>query len=89
MPLQRCVPKGAHTDEFTFTGTADAPGFCPIAVGGTLKANDINMSWVDGAPCGGESSTFTGSLKWGQGTGSGDFTDNLFGPGTWTATRTS
>jgi hypothetical protein len=86
--LQRCVPKGAHNDEFTLTGSGTAGG-CSVTVSGTIKANDINMVWTTNAGCSTASLTFTGTLKWGQGSGSGDFVDNPFGPGTWTATETS
>jgi hypothetical protein len=88
--LERCVPKGAHNDEFTLTGSGTAGG-CSVTVSGTIKANDINMVWTPVGSCTTASLTFTGTLNWsvGTGSGSGDFVDNPFGPGTWTATRTS
>lgn len=89
MSVQRCVPKGAHNDEFTLTGTAGGGEFCDITVSGTIKANAINMQWQGLGFCSAETSTFTGTLKWDQGSGSGDLVDSLVGPGTWTATETS
>jgi hypothetical protein len=86
--LERCVPKGAHNNEFTLTGSGTSGG-CSVTVSGTIKANQIDMVWTTVGACSTASATFTGTLKWSQGSGSGDFVDNPFGPGTWTATRTS
>ena len=46
----------------------------------------VNMVWTAIGFCSTTSVTLIGTLDWDTGTGSGDFVDNPFGPGTWTAT---
>jgi hypothetical protein len=85
-PLVRCAPT-VDGGPFTLSGTAE--GFCPATISGTINGNDVNMTWTTQAPCQSEVFTLTGTLKFGKGSGSGDFTSTLEGNGTWTATKTS
>jgi hypothetical protein len=90
-PLVRCHPTAGSKGEWTLSGTATLAGGCTAEISGTFKANAIDMTWdLSAGTCGlDETATFTGTLNYDDGTGGGAFNDSAFGPGTWSATRTS
>jgi hypothetical protein len=90
-PLSKCGTGTRGVFKLGGTANSDFGGCTGAVISGTLNRSTLspNMQWSWTGGCAGEVTTFTGTIKWKKGIGSGNLDDNFFGPGTWTATRTS
>jgi hypothetical protein len=94
-PLVRCHPTAGSKGTWTLSGSGQLEGGCAMTISGTLHGSVFTAEWDFTDGCAGQVVNLTGTLVWGDndnpttGSGSGDWTSNCCGGGTWTATRLS